>query len=104
MRTRELVAAIAADTGLTHDQVQAVLVAAFHHLADELVAGGRLEVRNFGIFDVVAHEPRQLHVPKTGQTIALPARRTVRFRELKALRDRLNQPRPKGRKPDIDSC
>ena len=90
MRKRELVAAIAAEVGLANGQVDAVLDAAFRHLADELVAGGRLEVRDFGVFGVVARKARNLYVPKTGQTIAIPARRGVQFTELAALHTRLN--------------
>lgn len=90
MRKRELVAAIASDVGLTYDQVEAVLDHAFAHLANELVAGGRLEVRGFGVFAVATQKGRKLYVPKTGKTITLPPRRTVRFTELEDLRRRLN--------------
>jgi nucleoid DNA-binding protein len=90
MRKRELVSAIAVETELTDGQVEAVLDATFRHLADELVAGGRFEVRDFGVFDVIARKARKLYVPKTGQTITLPARRGVRFAEFPALHARLN--------------
>jgi nucleoid DNA-binding protein len=90
MRKRELVSAIAVETGLTNGQVESVLDGVFRHLADELVAGGRFEVRDFGVFDVIARKARQLYVPKTGRTITLPARRGVRFAELPVLYGRLN--------------
>lgn len=77
MRKRELVAAIAAEVGLANDQVRAVLDSAFGHIADELLESGRLEIRSLGVFNVLTQKERQQFVPKTGQTITIPARRPV---------------------------
>ncbi len=93
MRKRELVAAVAQDLGMPNAQVGQVLDRAFARIADELVAGGRLEVRGFGVFVVLSLPARKTYVPKTGQTINIPARRGARLKETKDLRERLNPPR-----------
>ncbi len=103
MRKRELVAAIAAEVDLDHDQVRAVLDSAFRHIADTLVDHGRFEIRSLGVFNVQLQKERQLFVPKTGQTITLPARRMIKFKEVEALRHRLNPQLKETRKPYIDS-
>lgn len=90
MRKRELVASIATEVGLPNDQVRAVLDSAFRHIADELLVGGRFEMRGFGVFNVLTQKERKLYVPKTGQTITIPARRVIRFKEVEGLRRRLN--------------
>lgn len=94
MRKRELVAAIVGDLNMPADLVGQVLDRAFARIADELVAGGRFEVRGFGVFNVPTLKGRKIYVPKTGQTIAIPARRVARFKEAKTLRERLNPKNP----------
>jgi nucleoid DNA-binding protein len=90
VRKRELVSAIAAEVGLANDQVEAVLDSAFAHIANELIAGGRFEIRSLGVFNVLTQKARKQYVPKTGQTITIPARRVIRFKEVAAIKRRLN--------------
>lgn len=98
MRKRELVAAIAQELELPTAQVGQVLDRTFARIADELVAGGRFEIRGFGVFVVLSLPARKTYVPKTGQTVSIPARRVARFKETKGLRERLNPTREPGDK------
>ena len=69
-------------------------------VAEALVAGERIEIRGFGSFTLHAHAPRTARNPKTGETLRLPARRAVRFKAGKSLRERVNgsahHPAPSG--------
>ena len=90
MRKRELVGAIARELDLPAKQVEQVIDQVFARIGDELVANKRMEIGGFGVFTAAHYKARKIHIPKTGKTIMIPARALVRFKEAKALRDRLN--------------
>lgn len=59
----------------------------------------RIEIRNFGVFEVKLTKPKpKARNPRTGQLIAVPARRKTHFKPSKLLREFLRQ--PTGR-PDV---
>ncbi len=90
MRKRELVGAIAQEVGLQPREVAKVVDSLLGRLADELLETRRLEITDFGIFHVQDLKERRLYVPKRKETIVIPARRAVKFREVGELRERLN--------------
>jgi nucleoid DNA-binding protein len=49
---RDLVVRISAETGLIQSQVFDVVQATLDHIAETLAKGDKVELRNFGIFDV----------------------------------------------------
>lgn len=93
MRKRELVAAISDDVGLPPRDVAKVLGSLFGRMADTLLAEERFAITGFGVFHVQHQKERRTYVPKRKTTVVVPARRTIKFREVKELRERLN-PRP----------
>ena len=52
--------------------------------------GGRLQLREFGSFEVVKRAPRMGRNPKTGEQVPVPARLNIRFRASEKLVDQLN--------------
>lgn len=94
MRKRELASAIAQELDLPPGDVARVLDALFDRMADTLLEDGRLEVTGFGLFAVHSLAARRTYVPSRKETIVIPARRAVRFREARELRERLNPPAP----------
>lgn len=59
-------------------------------IQNDIVYTGRLEFRGLGVF-AVAHRKEHTTVhPKTGKPVTIPARKTIRYRSAKALRERLN--------------
>ncbi len=65
-----------------------------HELFEALVAalerGERVELRGFGIFSTALREKTLARNPRTGERVALPQRRVLRFRLGEALHKRLN--------------
>ena len=61
------------------------------HLRETLVGGERIEFRGFGSFSIRTHDSKQGRNPKTGESVFVPARRSVHFKPGKELRDRVNQ-------------
>ena len=60
------------------------------HMTDTLAAGQRIEIRGFGSFSLRARPARMGRNPRTGEPVALPARRATYFRPGKELRGRVN--------------
>lgn len=89
MIRRELTTTVADKLHLTASTVGQVLDVALELLLEDLVRTGRLEWRGFGTFSVRTYPPRQIHNPATGETIALPARRSVTFKPGAHLRSKL---------------
>jgi len=56
-------------------------------LQDALVAGHHIEIRGFGSFSVSHRAARVGRNPRNGESVAVPEKRTVRFKPGKALRE-----------------
>ena len=59
---------------------------------DELGRGNRLEFRDFGVFEIKDRAPRVAQNPKTLERVHVPARRTVKFKVGRLMRETLEQP------------
>jgi integration host factor subunit beta len=59
-------------------------------VADELVTGGRVELRGFGAFSVRKREARKARNPKNGKEVFIGERHAIYFRTGKELRERVN--------------
>ena len=56
-----------------------------------LVEEGNIELRNFGIFKVKKRKPRKARNPRTGESVMVPARRTVTFKAGREMQARVAQ-------------
>ena len=87
MNKTELIAAAAQNSGLTKKDTERVLNAAIDAITAALVAGDKVQVSGFGIFEVRAREARVGRNPHTKQAIQIPATRVPAFKASKALKD-----------------
>ena len=55
---RDLVVRISEETGLIQTQVFDVVQKTLDHIAEALAKGGKVELRNFGVFDVKIRKAR----------------------------------------------
>lgn len=78
--------------GLTLRQTEIVVDTVFDSIKDALQKGDKVEIRRFGNFRLKERRPRRARNPKTGQSVDVPAKKAIRFKVGKALRDALNQP------------
>lgn len=60
-------------------------------IGNALISGHRVEIRGFGSFDLNYRPPRQGRNPKTGEAVAVPAKRAPLFKASKTLRERIGQ-------------
>jgi integration host factor subunit beta len=77
---KDLVLAVARDTGITQVEVKRVIQRTLDLLIENLKEGKTIELRNFGVFKVRQRAPRRGRNPKTGQEVPVPPKRVVVFK------------------------
>ena len=77
---KDLVLAVAKDTGITQVDVKRVVQRTLDRLVESLKEGRTIELRNFGVFKVRQRAPRRGRNPKTGQEVPVPSKRVVVFK------------------------
>ncbi len=75
---------------LYHRDVERIINTVFDHITDALANGDRVELRGFGAFSVKERQARHGRNPRTGNTVAVEAKRVPFFKTGKELRERLN--------------
>jgi nucleoid DNA-binding protein len=80
MTKKDMAKAIADEMGFTRPQVQHIVQRVFDGIIDALVDEGRIELRNFGVFEVKQRKPRQARNPRTGEKVLVPGRAVVTFK------------------------
>jgi DNA-binding protein HU-beta len=92
MNKSELVACVAAKTGLTKKDTEITVNAALEALEAELKKGGKVQLIGFGTFEVKARKARQGRNPqKPGEVVKIPASKAPVFKAGKALKDAVNK-------------
>ena len=86
MNKTELIAAVAAKTGLTKKDAERVVNATVETITASLVKGDKVQVSGFGIFEVKAREARVGRNPRTKETIQIPASKAPVFKASSALK------------------
>lgn len=87
MNKEGLVDEVAAQTGQTKKQVQAVVDAVFRAITGALRRGDKVTIVGFGTFQVRRREGREGRNPRTGARIRIPPKRVATFaagKDLKA--------------------
>jgi len=86
---KDLVDRIADKTQCKRITVKAVVQHLLDEITSELGQGNRLEFRDFGVFEPRTRAARTAQNPKTLEKVEVPARRTVKFKMGRAMRERL---------------
>ena len=90
MTMNELLAQVAATTGMNQEGVRKVLDAAFAAITEQAGRGETVALAGFGQFKVKESPARQGRNPASGATIEIAAARKMTFTSAKALKDKLN--------------
>jgi len=84
---RDLVSRIAEEKGLVQQHVLDLVQTTFDHITKALAKGEKVELRNFGIFEVRVRKARLGRNPSApGTKVAIPARCAVRFKAGREMR------------------
>lgn len=89
---RELIDRIAEATNQSRVDVRRTLQAFLDEVIVEIGKGNRLEFRDFGVFEIKQRAPRTAQNPKTLEPVAVPAKRTVKFKVGRLMKQSLEQP------------
>ncbi len=88
MTKRDLVIRISDATGLPRNDVSTVIQKTLTSIADHLISGGKVELRNFGVFQVTVRKARVGRNPNAPEAdVLIPARAVVKFKPGKELRE-----------------
>ena len=86
---KALVDRIADKTQSKRITVKAVIQHLLDEITSELAQDNRLEFRDFGVFEPRTREARTAQNPKTLEKVHVPAKRTVKFKMGRMMRERL---------------
>ena len=89
MNKAELIAAVAAKTGLSKKDADKAVAAVFESIKETLAAGDKVTVFGFGNFEVRERAARTGLNPRTKETIQIAASKVPAFKACKALKDAL---------------
>lgn len=80
MTRKKIVQSISEDLGFTHVKTLEIVEKVFDAILETLVEEERVELRNFGIFQVKRRGPRKARNPKTGGKVLVPEKFVVTFK------------------------
>ena len=84
---RDLVIRISEESGLVQAQVFEVVQKTLDYISEALAKGDKVELRNFGVFDVKIRKARVGRNPNRPETdVPIPPRATVKFKAGKEMR------------------
>ncbi len=96
MTKRDLVVKIAKETDLIQNDVATVVQKTLDYIAQELIDGNTIELRNFGVFEIKVRKSRKGRNPNQPKNeVLIPERTVVKFRAGKELKDAVEKLDPK---------
>ncbi len=90
MTKNELVQRISEKAGISKKEANEALSATISTFSDTLKKGDGITIVGFGSFSVTQRAARTGRNPQTGETIQIPARKSVRFKPGKSLKEAVN--------------
>ena len=97
---RDLVIRISNETGLIQQQVLDVVQKTLDYIAEALAKGDKVELRNFGVFEVKVRRARIGRNPNAPETdVPIPERSVVKFKPGKEMRAEVIKIQPKEEAP-----
>lgn len=80
MTKKDIVRTISEEVGLTQQQTKEIVQKTFDAIIDCLVREERIELRNFGVFEVKPRAARKARNPRTGEQVDVPRKHVVTFK------------------------
>ena len=91
MTKKDIVRTIAEQIELPQLRTKELVQKTFDALIDALVKEGRIELRNFGVFQIKKREARMARNPRTGERVPVQAKSVVTFKPGKEMEARVRQ-------------
>ena len=105
MTKKEIVRSIAEELGESQDLTAKIVQKTFDAIIEALVRDRKIELRNFGVFEVKDRAARMARNPTTGEAVPIPRRCVATFKPGKVMEAKVSQLEPmvddpKGTKPE----
>ena len=91
MTKKEIVQAIAASLGCSQLEIRHVVEKTFDGIVNALIEEGRVELRNFGIFELRRRKARKARNPRTGEQVMVPEKCVVVFKPGRMVEERVEK-------------
>ncbi len=91
MTKKEIVRTISEEIGMTQLATKEIVQKTFNAIVEALVEEGRIELRNFGVFEVKRRAPRKARNPRTGDKVFVPEKFVVTFKPGKEMEERVGE-------------
>lgn len=91
MTKKEIVKTISDEIGLTQLKTKEIVQKTFDAIIETLVSERRIELRNFGVFEVKKRAARKARNPRTGDKVHVPEKFVVTFKPGKEMEERVRQ-------------
>lgn len=91
MTKADIVDKVAAGTGLTKLETEAIIEGFFKTVIESLKDGKGIEIRGFGSYKVKKKNARQARNPKTGEQVFVPEHYVPTFKFSKEFKDIVNE-------------
>ena len=91
MTKKEIVKTISDKHQLTQLKTKEIVQNTFDAIVETLVEEGRIELRNFGVFEVKERAARKARNPRTGERVDVPAKMVVTFKPGKEMEEKVRQ-------------
>jgi nucleoid DNA-binding protein len=88
---KEIVKQISDRIGLTQLKTKEIVQQTFDAIVETLISERRIELRNFGVFEVKERKPRKARNPRTGDKVDVPAKFVVTFKPGKEMEERVRR-------------
>ena len=103
MTKKEIVRRISDRAHLTQLKTKEIVQWTFDAIIDTLIKDGRIELRNFGVFEVRRRKARRARNPRTNDRVDVPEKNVVTFQPGKEMEERVRREakvyEPKRKKP-----
>jgi integration host factor subunit beta len=88
---KEIVKQISERIGLTQLKTKEIVQQTFDAIVETLLEVGRIELRNFGVFEVKQRKARKARNPRTGERVDVPPKNVVTFKPGKEMEERVRR-------------
>ena len=91
MTKKEIVKQISEELGLTQLKTKEIVQKTFDAIVETLLSERRIELRNFGVFEVKRRKARKARNPRTGDPVDVEPKNVVTFKPGKEMEERVRK-------------
>jgi len=99
---KEIVKAISDEIGMTQLKTKEIVQKTFDAIVDTLIREHRIELRNFGVFEVKKRAARKARNPRTGDKVFVPEKFVVTFKPGKEMEEKVRQLEEAAAKAELE--